>query len=82
VIELAHRLYGAGSWSAQPSAIPAEAKLLRLDVSLAEEALGWRPRLTLEQAVEWCVSWWRAEDRGESLRDLALQQILDFTAAS
>jgi CDP-glucose 4,6-dehydratase len=82
VIELAHRLYGAGSWSAQPSAIPAEAKLLRLDVSLADEALGWRPRLTLEQAVEWCVSWWRAEDRGESLRDLALQQILDFTAAS
>ncbi|NIJ20031.1 CDP-glucose 4,6-dehydratase [Sphingomonas naasensis] len=59
-----------------------EAGLLRLDCSKARAALGWRPGLTLEQALDWIVAWHKAIGRGEDARAVTLAQIADYSAAS
>jgi hypothetical protein len=45
--------------------------------------LGWRPRLRLEQAIEWTVDWYRAfyEAASPSPRAMAERQILAYMEA-
>jgi CDP-glucose 4,6-dehydratase len=48
-------------WESKPeSDAPHEAGLLRLDWSKARTRLGWHPALTIKEAVELTVSWYRA----------------------
>ena len=63
-------------------AIPHEATLLRLDCSKARAALGWRPALTLETALDWIVRWHKAVGLGGDARDVTLQQIADYGGRS
>jgi CDP-glucose 4,6-dehydratase len=58
-----------------------EAGLLRLDCSKARAALGWRPALNLEQALDWIVDWHKAVGSGADARALTLAQIDDYSAA-
>jgi CDP-glucose 4,6-dehydratase len=54
-------LWGAGaSWSEDAGAHPHEAMMLRLDSSRARAELGWRPRLSIETALDWTVEWQRS----------------------
>jgi CDP-glucose 4,6-dehydratase len=66
-------------WVAEPEGnAPHEAGLLRLDWSKARTHLGWHPGLTLKEAVELTVEWYRhAAGRGstQAMRDLSVQQI-------
>lgn len=39
---------------------PYEAMTLRLDSSLANRHLGWRPRLDAGEAIDWTAAWYRA----------------------
>ena len=81
--ELAERvfaLFGEGCWEVDARSALAEVSDLRLDATLARDVLGWRPRLDLDEALEWTVAWWKAERRGDDLRTLALAQIADFEA--
>lgn len=59
-----------------------EAGLLRLDSSKARAALGWQPRLRLEQALGWIAEWHKAVGGGEDARAVTLQQIADYRARS
>jgi CDP-glucose 4,6-dehydratase len=59
-----------------------EAGLLRLDCSKAHAALGWRPVLTLDHALDWIVAWHKAIGRGEDARMLSLDQIAAYSAAA
>ena len=53
-----------------------EAGLLRLDSTLARNELGWRPVLTLEQALDFSVRWFTAFY--EEKKALTSQSIADF----
>lgn len=57
-----------------------EAGLLRLDCSKARAALGWRPALNLEQALDWIITWHKAFGLGEDARAITLKQIADYQA--
>jgi CDP-glucose 4,6-dehydratase len=57
-----------------------EAALLTLDPTHARQALGWRDRLTFDEAVDWTVKWRRQVDAGESALDVTLDQIAAFDA--
>lgn len=59
---------------------PHEAGLLRLDCSRARAELGWRPRLRLEQALDWIVAWHKAVGAGADARAVTLSQIADYAA--
>jgi CDP-glucose 4,6-dehydratase len=79
VVELMASIWGDGAkWEIDRRAQPPEAKLLTLDSTKARTLLGWRPRLSLQQAIELTLEWYRAaqkEEGAEALRELTFRQI-------
>jgi CDP-glucose 4,6-dehydratase len=73
---------GVGDALADTGPRPHEAGLLRLDCSKARAALGWRPALTLEHALDWIVAWHKATGAGDDARAVTLSQIADYAAVS
>lgn len=78
------RIWGAGPGGSGAAALvtgdagpaPHEADILRLDSTKARTALGWRPRLTIDEAVSLTVEWYRACVSGSvDMRALSVRQI-------
>jgi CDP-glucose 4,6-dehydratase len=69
-------------WESRPEGdAPHEAGLLRLDWSKARTRLGWHPGLTLKEAVELTVAWYRAAAGATSARgmyELSVEQIRHY----
>jgi CDP-glucose 4,6-dehydratase len=67
-------------WKPGQSIQPHEAGLLSLDCSKAQTYLGWRPRLSLDDALKLTVDWYRAHlaSPNRSMSDYTLGQIRDF----
>jgi CDP-glucose 4,6-dehydratase len=72
---------GALSWEIDSGPNPVEAGHLALDSGDAERRLGWHPALNLEQALELVVDWHLAQQRGEDMRRVSLEQIARFGQA-
>ncbi len=73
------RLWGNGlRWETDAGNHPHEAALLRLDSSKARDQLGWRPRLELDQALEWTVDWYKACLRGADMGEVTARQIASY----
>ena len=66
------------AWSRDPGEQPHEAHLLKLDSSKSRTLLRWRPRLSLQTALEWTVEWYKGAAGGMSPKDLTLQQIRNY----
>jgi CDP-glucose 4,6-dehydratase len=61
LVELIVGQWEGARWESRPEGdAPHEAGLLRLDWSRARTRLGWHPALTLKEAVELTVDWYRA----------------------
>jgi len=56
-----------------------EAELLMLDASRANELLGWRNRISFEEAIRRTCDWYQEVERGRSPRSVTMEQIKDFT---
>jgi CDP-glucose 4,6-dehydratase len=75
-------------WGGSAAAVPDtgarvhEAGLLRLDCSKVRSALGWRPRLGLEDAIEWIVAWHKAVADGGDARAVTQAQIQNYRELS
>jgi CDP-glucose 4,6-dehydratase len=55
---------------------PHEANYLKLDTSRARHELMWAPKLRLEEALEWLVTWYRAwKSSPDTIQALTLSQI-------
>lgn len=80
IAELAFAVAGTGAWEPEPVPQPPEHHVLTLDSSLAAESLGWRPRLTIDEAVGWTVDWWNAQQGGLDLQATSLEQIREYVA--
>ena len=52
-----------------------EARALSLDCAKARAQLGWRPRLSLDEALAWTVAWYRGIAAGDDARALTLAHI-------
>jgi len=59
-----------------------EANALTLDSTKARVSLGWKPRWTLDQALSAIVNWYKAYQRGDSIRDVVLRQIAAYEAVT
>ena len=59
---------------------PHEAHLLKLDCAKARARLGWRPRLSLDDALAWTVAWHRAHVGRRSAREATEHQIAQYEA--
>lgn len=82
LVELIVGRWEGARWESRPDAdAPHEAGLLRLDWSKARERLGWHPGLTLKEAVELTVAWYRAAAGSgptRALYDLSVEQIRHY----
>jgi CDP-glucose 4,6-dehydratase len=58
--------------------VPHEANLLRLDSSKARTALGWRPVLKVEDAIDMIVDWHKSVAGGANARTVTVGQIRKF----
>ena len=75
------KLWGDGaSWQACAAAHPPEAAALALDSSKARRELGWTPRTSIDEALEWTVEWYRGWNEGKDARRMTESQIDLFSA--
>ncbi len=70
------------AWTRDSAAHPPEAHALKLDSSKARNYLGWHPALSLPQALEWIVEWYKGFHAGKDLRNLTRTQIERYEALS
>lgn len=71
---------GGASWIRDPETGVHEAGILRLDASKARIELGWRPRLSIDTAIDWSVRWYRACQQGKDMLEFTRNQIDDYAA--
>jgi CDP-glucose 4,6-dehydratase len=70
---------GRPAWQPDTGHHPKEAPLLKLDATLAQQTIGWRPRLTFDNAVEWTADWYGSYWKGGDLRAVIDRQIEEFS---
>lgn len=78
VERLARRWGDRARWQIEPTAQPHEAGLLALDSTKARTRLGWRPRWTLEQALEHTLDWHGAWCTGADMQTFTRTQIAAY----
>lgn len=79
IVDRMAKAWGVESgWRDWQGEIPHEAGLLKLDCSKARAELGWRPTLTLHQAIDAIVAWHKAVGAGADAREVSLGQIRDY----
>jgi CDP-glucose 4,6-dehydratase len=85
VSELAEALGAAHNardvWKPAPGEHPHEASALTLSSSLAHSAIGWQPRLNLQQTIDWTAAWYKANREGADMRAFSLGQLADYEDA-
>lgn len=80
LVEIALAVWGEGTWQDRSSAsAPHEAGLLKLDISKAERELGWTPKLTAREAIQWSLKWYRQPVAGQGA--YAFEQIKSYFSA-
>jgi CDP-glucose 4,6-dehydratase len=60
IVERLAERWGSGRWELASGPQPHEAQQLKLDISKAGAQLRWAPRLSLGDALDWTVEWYRA----------------------
>jgi CDP-glucose 4,6-dehydratase len=80
IVERMTAAWGTPGWELSGGPQPHEAKLLKLDCAKARDELGWRPVLTLAQALDWIVAWHKAVAAGADARAETVAQITDYMA--
>ena len=74
-------IWGGGArWERADVPAAPETPVLTLDASRARNHLAWRPRLALDAALDWTVSWYRRAHAGEDAAQLCAEQIRRYAA--
>lgn len=81
IVERLTALWSNGAtWQLDGGSHPHEANYLKLDCSKAKLRLGWEPRLTLADTLEWVVEFYQGYYNGQSARAVADAQIQRYQA--
>jgi CDP-glucose 4,6-dehydratase len=76
VADQAAKEWGTGaSWKLDSAPQPHEAPNLRLDCAKVRQHLGWKPRLSLPDALQWTVQWHKSASAGRAPRAMCDEQI-------
>ena len=77
VDRLCHKVAGSG-WQLDKSVQPHEANTLKLDSSKAKSILGWRPRWTIDTAIDKTIDWFKAWESEATIAEMSLKQIAEY----
>lgn len=78
VEEIARRWNDNAKWTINSGDHPHEAGYLKLDISKARTNLNWKPLLKLPDSLGLVVDWAKAHHAGRDVRDITLNQILQY----
>ena len=79
VVDILAQAFGSAvRWERASGPHPPEATTLTLDSSLAKRSLGWVPRLSMKDTIDWTADWYRGWKYGVDLRRLTLDQIARY----
>lgn len=79
IIAKLYELWGVDfAWKLDADSGPPECTFLKLDASKARGHLGWRPKLRLEETLEWIVAWTRRYQGGADMRAVTGEDIERF----
>jgi CDP-glucose 4,6-dehydratase len=67
--------WGGSGWERGNETGPHEATILKLDCAKARSLLGWRPALTLDDALAMIVDWHRPVAEGSQAREITYSQL-------
>ncbi len=76
--DMVHRWGGAAKWVRDGTQQPREAHYLKLDASRAKVALGWHPRLSMQQTLQMLVDWYKAWQEGADMLAISQSQIQEY----
>lgn len=83
IVEKLSRLWSEGAcWQLDGNHHPHEAGYLKLDIAKARGQLGWKPRWSLDQALEKIIQWHKAQRTGSDMHEITLAQIEDYASAT
>ncbi|MFT3735693.1 MAG: CDP-glucose 4,6-dehydratase [Rhodocyclaceae bacterium] len=83
IVERLVAAWGQGAaWEQEGTPQPHEAGVLKLDCAKARSQLGWTPRWTLAQTIDYIVAWHKAALAGDDMRSMTLAQINDYQQCS
>jgi CDP-glucose 4,6-dehydratase len=74
------RFSGRPGWRRDTGTHLGEASALTLSSALAENTLGWRPRLSIGESLAWTADWYRAHAAGEHMAKYSAAQIMQYQA--
>jgi CDP-glucose 4,6-dehydratase len=72
------RFSGRPGWRRDEGTHPREASALTLSSALAQNTLGWRPRLSVGESLAWTADWYRAHAAGENMTKYSEAQIAQY----
>lgn len=80
LVQSALHVWGSGDYDKpELKNQPHEAGLLKLDISKAQNVLGWNPKYNSAQAIERTISWYKTyHEQPESIKAYTLAQIEEF----
>lgn len=79
LVDMFCQLWGENAdWRTQVDDGPHEASYLKLDCSKIKKTIGWTPRMHVEEAVEWTVSWEKKYAAGNDMVAVMDEQIERF----
>ena len=78
VVERLSEKFSSSSWILESGSQPYEATLLKLDSSKAKARLKWRPRWSLETALDQIVTWHQSFINKNLMTDVSIKQIEDY----
>ena len=81
LVKLSIKVWGSGNYIIkQLENQPHEANLLKLDISNAENILGWTPKYNALQAIEKTIDWYKQNNNGIDGRILIEKSIKEYCA--
>lgn len=80
IVETMSKLWGQdAAYSIQANPNYHEAPTLTVDSTKSRKRLGWKPRLSLQEALRWAVEWYQTSfDESADMQRFSEQQIQDF----
>jgi CDP-glucose 4,6-dehydratase len=71
---------GSPRWRRDEGRHPEEASALTLSSALAQNVLGWQPRLAIGETLAWTADWYRAHAAGENMTKYSEAQIARYVS--
>jgi CDP-glucose 4,6-dehydratase len=79
---LIYKWGNSAQWISDPGENVHEATYLKLDCSKARALLGWKPKLNIEESLNFTVDWYKAYADGKDMRAITIEEIARYEKIS